>query len=157
MTASSQPDRAAPGATSDSASASPSPAASADEPSIGDLVKDASDSVSAIIRGEIALAKLELTTSAKRGGAGAALFIGAVVLLFFSLTFGLIALAEGLIEIGLSRWLGYLVVFGGLLVIIAILVLIGIRLMKRIKGPEKTIAAGKDTVSYLKSRPKSVS
>lgn len=155
MTASSQPDRAASGTGSSSA---PEPAAvSTDEPSLGKLVQDASESVSAIIRGEIELAKLELTASAKRGGIGAGMFAAAGVLLFFSLTFGLIALAEGLITAGLWRWVGYLVVFGFLLVVVAILVLIGTRLMKRVKGPEKTIESSKKTVAYLKSHPKSAS
>ena len=146
MTATSQPNRPA-----------SAPAGTAVEPSLGKLVQDASESVSTIIRGEIALAKLELTASVKKGGLGAAMFAVAGVLLFFSLTFGLIALAEGLIAAGLYRWLGYLVVFAALLVIIAVLVLIGVKLMKRVKGPQQTIAAGKETVAYLKSHPKSVS
>jgi uncharacterized membrane protein YqjE len=163
VTASSPPDRAAPGAAQRAApatasgSASDVAAASGAEPSLGELVQDASESVSTIIRGEIELAKLELTTSAKRGGAGVAMFIAAAALLFFSLTFGLIALAEGLIAAGLYRWLGYLVVFVALLVVIAILIVIGIQLMKRVKGPEKTIAAGKETVAYLKSHTESTS
>jgi hypothetical protein len=95
VTATSQPDRPA-----------SAPGSAATEPSLGKLVQDASESVSTIIRGEIALAKLELTASAKKGGVGAALFAVAGVLLFFSLTFGLIALAEGLIAAGLYRWLG---------------------------------------------------
>jgi hypothetical protein len=146
VTATSQPNRPAGAA-----------AGAAGEPSLGKLVQDASESVSTIIRGEIALAKLELTASVKKGGLGAALFGVAGVLLFFSLTFGLIALAEGLIAAGLYRWLGYLVVFAALLVVIAVLVLIGGKLMKRVKGPEQTIAAGKETVAYLKSHPKSAS
>jgi Putative Actinobacterial Holin-X, holin superfamily III len=146
VTATSQPNRPASAA-----------AGSAAEPSLGKLVQDASESVSTIIRGEIALAKLELTASVKKGGLGAALCAVAGVLLFFSLTFGLIALAEGLITAGLYRWLGYLVVFAALLVVIAVLVVIGVKLMKRVKGPQQTIAAGKETVAYLKSHPKSVS
>ena len=47
------------------------------------------------------------------------------MLLVFSLTFGLIALAEGLIAIGLYRWLGYLVVFGCLLLLVGLFVFIG--------------------------------
>jgi hypothetical protein len=146
VTAPAQPDRAA----------STPAATSPDEPSLGVLVQGASESISTIIRGEIALAKLELSTSVKKGGIGAALFAVAAVLLFFSLTFGLIALAEGLIAAGLYRWVGYLVVFGLLLVIIALLVFVGVKLIKRVKGPQKTIAAGKETVAYLKSHPKSV-
>jgi len=127
----------------------------AGEPSIGQLVRDASESISTIVRGEIELAKLELRSSVKNAGVGIGLFVAAGVLLVFSLTFGLIALAEGLITIGLYRWLGYLVVFGFLLLVIGLFVVIGIRKVKRVKAPQQTIDTGKDTVAYLKSRPKS--
>jgi hypothetical protein len=112
--------------------------------------------MSAIVRGEIELAKLELKSSVKNGGVGIGLFAAAAVLLVFSLTFGLIALAEGLIAIGLYRWLGYLVVFGLLLVIIALLVFVGIKKVKRVRAPRQTIDSSRDTVAYLKSHPKSV-
>lgn len=127
-----------------------------DEPSLGQLVHDASESISTIIRGEIQLAKLELRSSVKNGGLGIGLFLAAAVLLVFSLTFGLIALAEGLIAIGLYRWLGYLVVFAFLLVLIALFVFVGMKKVKRIKAPQQTIATGRETVDYLKSHPKSV-
>ena len=125
------------------------------EPSLGQLVHDASESISTIIRGEIELAKLELRSSVKNAGVGIGLFAAAAVLLVFSLTFGLIALAEGLIAIGLYRWLGYLVVFALLLAFIALFVLIGIRQIKRVKAPRQTITTGRETVGYLKSHPKS--
>jgi uncharacterized membrane protein YqjE len=126
------------------------------EPTLGALVAEASASMSAIVRGEVELAKLELKSSVKNGGVGIGLFAAAAVLLVFSLTFGLIALAEGLIAIGLYRWLGYLVVFGLLLVIIALLVFVGIKKVKRVRAPRQTIDSSRDTVAYLKSHPKSV-
>ena len=135
--------------------ASGSAAGKPDEPSLGQLVHDASESISTIIRGEIQLAKLELRSSVKNGGLGIGLFLAAAVLLVFSLTFGLIALAEGLIAIGLYRWLGYLVVFAFLLVLIALFVFIGYKKVRRVKAPRQTIATGRETVDYLKSHPKS--
>jgi hypothetical protein len=132
------------------------PRHAADEASIGQLVHEASESLSTIIRGEIELAKLELRSSVKNGGVGVGMFAAAAVLLGFSLTFGLIALAEGLIALGVPRWLGYLIVFVLLLLIIGVLVFLGIRKVKRVKAPQRTIDTGKDTVTYLKSHPKSV-
>lgn len=126
------------------------------EPSLGALVAEASASMSTILRGEIELAKLELKSSVKNGGVGVGLFAAAAVLLVFSLTFGLIALAEGLIALGLYRWLGYLIVFALLLVIVGLCVLLGIKKVKRVRPPKKTIDTGKDTVAYLKSHPKSI-
>ena len=123
--------------------------------SLGKLVADASESISTIVRGELELAKLELRSSVKNVGVGVGFFAAAGVLLVFSLTFGFIALAEGLIALGLSRWLGYLVVFGAMLVLIVLLVIFGIRKVKRVKAPERTIATSKDTVAYLKANIKS--
>jgi uncharacterized membrane protein YqjE len=126
------------------------------DPSLGQLVHEASESISTIVRGELELAKLELRTSVKNAGVGVGLFAAAAVMLAFSLTFGLIALAEGLIALGLPRWAGYLVVFGILLVVIAICVWIGVKKVKAVRAPEKTIETSRETVDYLKSHPKSV-
>jgi hypothetical protein len=132
------------------------PARPAADASIGQLVSEASESISTILRGELELAKLELRTSLKNAGVGVGMFAGAAVLLVFSLTFLFIALAEGLIALGVPRWAGYLIVFGILLVAVAILVFIGMRKVKAVRAPEKTIETGRETVDYLKSHPKSV-
>ena len=68
-----------------------------EEPSIGQLASDASEHLSTIIRGEIALAKTEIGAAVKNAGTGAVMFLAAAAILVFSLTFGLIALAEGLV------------------------------------------------------------
>jgi len=120
------------------------------QPSIGQLVQEASTQFSAVLHGEIELAKLELRSSVKNAGAGVGMFVGAVVLLVFSLTFGLIALAEGIVAMHIWRWAAYLIVFGFLLLIIGALVFLGIKSVKRVKAPERTIATSKETVAYLK-------
>jgi hypothetical protein len=121
------------------------------EPSLGKLVSDASVHMSTLVRSEIELAKLELRTTAKNAGTGVGAFVGAAVVFVFSLTFGFLALAEGLVAAGLWRWAAYLIVFGFQLLIVALLVFIGIRKVKRVKAPEKTIQTTKETVDYLKS------
>jgi uncharacterized membrane protein YqjE len=121
-----------------------------DQPSIGQLVNDASSHLSTMLHGEIELAKLELRTSVKKGGTSVGFFVGAAVLLVFSLTFGLIALAEGLIALGIWPWAAFLIVFGLLLVVIGVFVFLGIRQIKRVKGPERSIAEGKQTMAMLK-------
>lgn len=120
------------------------------EPSIGELVQQVSTHVSTLVHGEIELAKAELKVSAKNAGTGAGLFAAAAVVLVFSLTFGLIALAEGLIALGLWRWTGYLVVFLLLVLIAGGCVFIGIRKVKKVKAPERTIETTKQTVAFLK-------
>ncbi len=119
-------------------------------PSIGSLVQEATKDFSTVLRGEIELAKLELTSTVKYAGAGAGFFVGAVVLVLFSLTFGFIALAEGLIALHIWRWAAFLIVFGFLLLVVAALVWLGIRSIKRVKAPKRTIATGKETMAQLK-------
>ncbi|MCW2541587.1 MAG: uncharacterized protein JWN95_3312 [Frankiales bacterium] len=120
------------------------------EPSIGTLVADAHASFSTLLHGEIELAKLEVKSSVKNAGTGAGMFAAAAVLLVFSLTFGLIALAEGLVALHLWRWVAYLIVFGFLVLLAGLLIFIGIRKVKRVRAPQQTIDTTKSTVSALK-------
>jgi len=120
------------------------------QPSIGSLVQEATKDFSTVLRGEIELAKLELTSTVKYAGAGAGFFVGALVLVLFSLTFGFIALAEGLVALHIWRWAAFLIVFGFLLLVVAALVWLGIRSIKRVKAPKRTIATGKETMAQLK-------
>ena len=43
-----------------------------------------------------------------------------------------------------------LIVFGFLLVLIALCVILGVRKVKRVRGPQRTIETGKDTVAYCR-------
>jgi uncharacterized integral membrane protein len=122
----------------------------ADQPSIGSLVADASASFSTLLHGEIELAKLEIKSSVKNAGTGAGMFAAAAVLLVFSLTFGLIALAEGLVALHLWRWVAYLIVFGFLVLLAGLLAFIGVRKVKRVRAPKQTIDTTKATVSALR-------
>jgi uncharacterized membrane protein YqjE len=120
------------------------------EPTIGELVQDVSTHLSTLVHGEIELAKSELTASVKNAGTGAGMFIGAAVIAVFALIFGFVALAEALIAIGLWRWLGYLIVFLLLIAVAGVLVLMGVRKVKRVRAPQRTIETTKDTVAFLK-------
>lgn len=126
------------------------PLTSADEPSIGSLVKDASEQLSTLVRGEIELAKVEVGSSVKNVGLGVGLFVGTLVLVVFASVFGFIALAEGLVAAGLWRWLSYLIVFGFLILVAALFAVVGLRFVKRASAPKRTIATTKDTVAVLR-------
>ena len=95
------------------------------EPTIGALVQQASTHLSAMVHGEIELAKAELSASFKNAGTGAGFYIGAAVALFFATMFLLIAAAEGLVALGVPRAAAYLIVFGFLVLVVGILVLAG--------------------------------
>lgn len=129
----------------------------AEEPTIGRLVADASRDVSALVQSEIALAKSELVVSAKAGGVGAALFaaagfIGLLVIILLSIAFAFLLSMTGLHP----AWC-FLIVAGAYVLLAGLLVLVGVRLMKKIKAPEKTIATAKQIPSALKGKPQSAS
>jgi MFS family permease len=123
----------------------------AEVPSIGTLVSGAHASFSTLLHGEIELAKLEVKSSVKNAGTGAGMFTAAAALVLFSLTFGLIALAEGLIALHVWRWAAYLAVFAFLVLLAGALVFIGVKKVKRVKAPTQTIETTKETVSVLKN------
>ncbi len=121
-----------------------------DEPSIGSLVSDATTHLSTLVRAEVELAKAEVGTAAKNAGLGIGLFVGTLVLVVFASVFGFIALAEGLVAAGLWRWASYLIVFGFLILVAVLFALVGLRFVKKIKAPKRTIETTKDTVAVLR-------
>lgn len=124
------------------------------DPTIGRLVADASRDISTLINREITLAKNELKVSATRGGIGAALFGLAAFLLLLSIIMLSIAIAYFIHLAGLGLHWSFLIVFGGYVLIALLLVLIGVRQMKKIKAPERAIAQGKQiSQTFTGTRP----
>ena len=114
------------------------------EPSIGALAQSAMADVSTLIRSEIELAKAEVTSSAKKAAIGGASFAVAGVIAAFSSFFLFIGIAEFITWLGLLRWISYLVVFVGLLLVAGIIGLVGKRFISKIEKPERTIETLKD-------------
>jgi Putative Actinobacterial Holin-X, holin superfamily III len=121
-----------------------------DEPSVGQLVRDASAQLSTLLRDEIELAKAELSATAKRAGVGAGFIAVAAVVVLLSLPFLFVALAEGLVAAGLPRWAAYLIVWGIFIIVAAVAALIGQRIVTRLRGPERTIETVKATASWAR-------
>jgi uncharacterized membrane protein YqjE len=120
------------------------------EPSVGELVRRASENVSTLVRGEIELAKAELSTTVKRAGVGGGLLAAAAVLLLYSVPFLFVVIAEVLVAVGLPRWLSYLIVWVFFLLIAAVLALIGRRQLKKMRAPERTLKTAKDTAAWVR-------
>jgi Putative Actinobacterial Holin-X, holin superfamily III len=118
-------------------------AASAD-PSIGELVKDATAQVSTLVRAEVELARAEITRDVKKGLTGSVYFILALVVLFYSTFFFFFFVAE-LLDTWLWRWVAFLIVFGVMVLTTAALALLGYLKVRRIRGPQKTIESVKET------------
>jgi hypothetical protein len=122
-----------------------------DQP-VGDIIKGITDDVKQLVRDEIALAKAELMPAAKNGGMGAGLFAGAGYFAISALSLLYFAAAFGLAEaFGWSVWLGFLVVGIALFVIAGICGGVGYALVRKVKGPERTIAQANQTVTEVKT------
>jgi membrane protein implicated in regulation of membrane protease activity len=105
---------------------------------MGLLVQSAMADVSTLIRSEIELAKTEITQSAKKAGIGAGAFGAAGAMLAFAGLFFFVFLAQ-LLAIWLPQWAAWLIVFGLLLFAAGLAALIGMRFMKKIDKPERTM------------------
>ena len=122
----------------------------APERTLGQLVSDASRDLSSIVRSEVALAKAEVKVEAKSAVLGAAMFLVAAVVAFLALILLLVAAAYGLVALGLSPWLAFLIVAVVLLILAAVLVLVGKSRLSQVGKPERTLRTAKETVQTLK-------
>jgi len=121
-----------------------------DQPSVGELVRQASEHASTLVRAEVELAKAELSDTVKRGGIGGGLLAAAGVIALFSVPFLFVVLAEGLVAIGLWRWLSYLIVWVLFLLIAGVLALVGRAQLKKVRKPERTLETVKDTAAWAR-------
>jgi Putative Actinobacterial Holin-X, holin superfamily III len=124
----------------------------ANERGLGATAKQVAEHASAIARLEIELATLELKGKVANLGAGIGLGIGAALFALYALGFGFASVAAVLM-IFFDAWLALLIVFGGLLLIAALL---GVLALSRIKRgtppvPEQAIAEAKKTQAVLRS------
>ena len=122
------------------------------DPTIGRLVSDASRDLSSLIRSEIRLAKSEIQISVKAGGLGIALlavagFFGLMALIMLSVAIAFFIHWNGK---GLSLHWAFLIVFGFYLLVAALLALIGVRKVKKVRGPQKAIAQANETRQILR-------
>jgi Putative Actinobacterial Holin-X, holin superfamily III len=117
-------------------------------PSIGDLVKDATAQVSTLVRAEVELARAEITRDVKKGATGSIFFILALVILFYSTFFLFFSLAE-LLDDWVWRWAAFLIVFAFQVAAAVGLGLLGWLKVRRIRGPQQTIETVRETRSML--------
>jgi hypothetical protein len=121
-----------------------------EEPTIGRLIADTTRDFSALVRNEIELAKTELKVSVKAGGISVAMFAVAGFLLLLAIIMLSIAFALFLDWLFFGTATAFVIVFGVYVVIAGLLVYLGIRKIKQVKAPEKTIESVKETKQVLK-------
>ena len=121
--------------------------------SLGEIVADVTQKLQLLVREEIELAKAEVTTKAKKLGTGAGMAAGALVTLLFFSIFFFIALAELLNDLVWDDypWAGYGVVALLFLILTIVLVLVGVRLIKKGSppAPQMAIEEAKATKAVL--------
>jgi hypothetical protein len=121
------------------------------ERTLGQLVADATQDISTIVRSEIALAKAEVTAEAKIAGRGAGLLAGAAFVGLLGLVFLFHTLAN-VLAVWLPLWAGYLITTAVLFLLAAILGLVGKNSMSKVKPrPERTIKNAQETIEAIKS------
>ena len=135
---------------------SETPGPAGGDQSLGDLVALAAKDVSQLIRYEIGLAKTELRGDAKRVGlagalGGVAAFVACLVLVLLS-----IALAFGLITLGIWNWAAFLIV-AGLYVLLAGIALgiawLKLRRLSGLRETRKTVSEGLGMLRQDSHRP----
>ena len=117
---------------------SETPEPAGDEQSLGDLVALAAKDVSQLIRYEIDLAKTELKGDVQRIGLAAGLgsmaaFVACLVLVLLS-----IALAFGLVALGIWAWAAFLIVSGVYILLAVVALGIAYLRIRRLSGLSKT-------------------
>jgi uncharacterized membrane protein YqjE len=114
------------------------------EKSLGDVVNDVSTKASLLVREEIELAKTEMAEKAQSLAKGSGVAIAAGIMLVFGLIYLFQALAWFLNDIfgtvNSSPWIGFIIVFGLLLIVAALAGLIGVRWIKRGAPPTPDLA-----------------
>ena len=118
------------------------------DPSIGDLVKDATEHMSTLVRAEVELARAEITRDVKKGLTGSVFFIAALVVLFYS-TFFFFFFLGSLLQEWIPQWAAYLIVFALMLLTTGALAFFGYLKVRKIRGPQGTIASVKETKAAL--------
>jgi len=119
--------------------------------SVAELVRQASEQLSDVVRSEMRLAQAEMKEKGKRAGFGGGMFGGAAVLGLIALWALAFAAIAGLAVV-LPVWASALIVAGGLLVIAGVMALAGKQQLGSATPakPERTIDSVKADVEAIK-------
>ena len=132
------------------------PEPAGDGQSLGDLVALAAKDVSQLIRYEIDLAKTELKDDVQRIGlagalGGVAAFVACLVLVLLS-----IALAFGLVALGIWTWAAFLIVAGAYVLFAVLALGIAYLKLRRVSGlvkTRKTVTEGLEMLRHENQSP----
>jgi uncharacterized membrane protein YqjE len=135
------------------ATAGGTPSAATDDRSAGELVKQLSEQVSRLVRDELRLAQVEMTSKGKRAGVGIGMLGGGGVIALFG--FGcLLAAAIVALAGAVAAWLAALIVGVAVLLAAAAVALAGRKQLSKAAPPvpEQAIDSVKADVAEVKER-----
>jgi Putative Actinobacterial Holin-X, holin superfamily III len=123
------------------------------DPRLSELVAGATKDIQTLVRGEIQLAKSEVTGSVKNAGKGLGAALAAVALLLFAVLIFAFAASYGVAE-GLNwpTWSGFAIIGGVLVLIAGLLAFFALRKVKKVRAPEQTIAEANKTKQAIADR-----
>ena len=126
--------------------------------STGDLVKQLSEQVSALVRQEVELAKAEMTEKGKKAGIGAGMLGGGAVAGLVALG-ALTAFLILVLDLAMPAWAAALIVTALWAAVAGLLALRGREKVREVGKPmpEKTAESVKEDVQWLKGRTRSES
>jgi xanthine/uracil permease len=126
-----------------------------DSRGIGDLLGDLGRQVSTLVRKEIDLARVEVTSSVGRKSRGAAMAGAGGALLYAGLLVLLLALVLGLIQAGMDAWLAALLVAVVVMAIGGLITSMGVKQMQSTElAPKQTAETVRENVEFVKEQMK---
>ena len=126
-----------------------------DDRSIGTLLGDLGRQVSTIVRKEIELARVEITSAVGRMGQGAAMTAAGGALIYAGLLVVLGAIVFALIDAGLDPWLAALIVGAVALVVGGIVTSMGVQRIRSTEiAPKQTAETVRENVEFVKEQVK---
>ena len=120
--------------------------------SIGTIVKELTEDITTLFRGEIALLKLEVKDTVAKLGGGIGLFAGALFVGLFGLAFLFVTILLVLVRLGVPAWLSALIVTVVLLATAAVMAIMGKKKFAAVQFvPNKLIESIKTDIESIKS------
>src|SRR5882757_10197074 len=122
------------------------------ERTLGTIIKELTEDITTLFRGEIALLKLEVKDTVVKLGGGIGLFAGAVFVGLFGLAFLFVTILLVLVRLGVPAWLSSLIVTVVLIGTAAVMAWMGKRKFAAVQFvPTKSIESIKTDIESIKS------
>ncbi len=122
------------------------------ERTLGTIIKELTEDITTLFRGEIALLKLEVKDTVAKLGGGIGLFAGALFISLFGLAFLFVTVLLVLVRLGVPAWLSALIVTVVLLATAAVMAVMGKKKFAAVQFvPSKSIESIRTDIESIKA------